>query len=106
MSPPPAVEYPAVTTPIQIKPKNTMQESLSSPASNGVSSDHGGSIPGGGVLQRTLSTASNDSEVPEFSSSIKGESRVPSTGDTNRDKCRELIVKALQKGYKDSECAT
>lgn len=94
MSPPPTAEHHPVTVPTLTKPKNNTQEAQSPSVSNGTS-DHSGS------LQRSLSTASNDSEVPEFSPSIKGESRVPSTGDPTRDKCRELIIKALEKGYKD-----
>lgn len=103
MSPPPAVEYPAMTTPTPVKSKSRVPDVISSPMSNGLSCDLTGS---GGGLQRSMSTTSNDSEVPEFASSIKGESRVTSTGDPSRDKCRELLTKALQKGYKDSEYAT
>ncbi|KAL5456961.1 hypothetical protein EMCRGX_G034190 [Ephydatia muelleri] len=98
MSPPPVVEYPAVTTPTPVKSKHSsVPDVLSSPVSNGLSCD----LSGGGGLQRSMSTTSNDSEVPEFSSSVKGESRVASSGDPSRDKCRELLTKALQKGYKD-----
>lgn len=38
-----------------------------------------------------------------FSPSISGDARLPPAGDAVRDRCRELLVKAMMKGYEKGE---
>ena len=72
--------------------------SSSSSLTNGeVASPHG-------VSQRRDSTQSDDGNIQLlFSPSIDGSARMASTGNDVRDRCRELIAKALQKGFTEGE---
>ena len=38
-----------------------------------------------------------------FSPSISGDARLPPSGDAVRDRCRELLVKAMMKGFEKGE---
>ena len=39
------------------------------------------------------------SEIVYFAPTIGGDSRVPATGDGVRDRCRDLLSKAMMKGF-------
>ena len=57
-----------------------------------------------GTSQRRDSTQSDDGNIQLlFSPSIDGSARMASTGNDVRDRCRELIAKALQKGFTEGE---
>lgn len=54
--------------------------------------------------QRRDSTQSDDGNIQLlFSPSIDGSARMASTGNDVRDRCRDLIAKALKKGFSDSK---
>ena len=56
------------------------------------------------VSQRRDSTQSDDGNIQLlFSPNIDGSARMASTGSDVRDRCRELIAKALQKGFTEGE---
>ena len=48
-------------------------------------------------------SVSSDSGVVYFDSGIPGESRIPATGDAVRDRCRELLAKAMMKGFENGQ---
>ena len=49
-------------------------------------------------------SVSSDTGIVYFAPNIVGESRVPATGDAVRDRCRELIAKAMMKGFEKGVC--
>lgn len=56
------------------------------------------------VQQRRDSTQSDDGNIQLlFSSNVDGSARAPSTGNDVRDRCRDLIAKALKKGFSDGK---
>ena len=70
-----------------------------------VSPQGGGKLGGGGQQQlRRDSTQSDDGNIQlVFSSSVDGSARMASTGNDVRDRCRELLAKAMKKGFSDGE---
>ena len=44
-------------------------------------------------------SVSSDSGIVYFSPSVAGDARNPATGDAVRDRCRELVAKAMMKGF-------
>lgn len=44
-------------------------------------------------------SVSSDSGIVYFSPSVDGDARIPATGDAVRDRCRELLAKAMMKGF-------
>ncbi len=76
---------------------NSGGASSSSPLPNGQMVSPSGS-------QRRDSTQSDDGNVQLlFSPNIDGSARAPSTGSEVRDRCRDLLAKALKKGFSDGE---
>ena len=54
--------------------------------------------------QRRDSTQSDDGNIQLlFAPNIDGSARAPSTGNDVRDRCRDLLAKALKKGFSDGE---
>ena len=54
--------------------------------------------------QRRDSVQSDDGNIQlVFSSTIDGSARMASSGNDVRDRCRDLITKALKKGFTESE---
>ena len=72
----------------------TYTEQLSNSSGEGSekNGDKNGDIP-----MRRLSSTSDDI-ILNFAQSVDGYSRVPSSGSEVRDRCRDLLAKALQKG--------
>ena len=84
----------------------TSNPSSSSNNSSGTTSSSSSSLTNGEVVspqganQRRDSTQSDDGSVQLlFPPSIDGSARVASTGNDVRDRCRDLIAKALKKGF-------
>ena len=86
----------------------------SNPGRNGSSNsnDSGGTsssspMPNGQMVspsgsQRRDSTQSDDGNIQLlFAPNIDGSARAPSTGNEVRDRCRDLLAKALKKGFSD-----
>ena len=89
----------------------------SNPGHNGSSNsnDSGGTsssspMPNGQMVspsgsQRRDSTQSDDGNIQLlFAPNIDGSARAPSTGNEVRDRCRDLLAKALKKGFSDGGC--
>ena len=77
----------------------TEQLSNSSHSSSEASEKNGDAIP----LRRLSSTS--DDIVLKFHQTVDGYSRVASTGSDVRDRCRDLIGKALRKGFDNGTVA-
>lgn len=115
-SPPKATTPSSETAQHQNPPTPPPVTYTSNPSSSGSGNDTGGttssssSVTNGevasphGVSQRRDSTQSDDGNIQLlFSPSIDGSARMALTGNDVRDRCRELIAKALQKGFTDGE---
>ena len=85
-SPPPVAYNPPSTS---IQPMTSSQESKNSSTTNG-------------AVRRMSSTS--DDFVLVFSGDISGMAREAPTGNEVRDRCRDLITKALKKGFENREC--
>ena len=76
---------------------NSGGTSSSSPLPNGQMASPSGS-------QRRDSTQSDDGNIQLlFAPNIDGSARAPSTGSDVRDRCRDLLAKALKKGFSDGK---
>ncbi len=85
-TPPPVAYNPSVSE----QPMTSSQQSKNSSMANG-------------ALRRMSSTS--DDFVLVFSGDISGISRTGSTGNEVRDRCRDLVAKALKKGFENGRCA-
>lgn len=64
-------------------------------------SDSNGSQKNGGDVPTRRLSSTSDEIILNFSSSVDGYSRVSSTGSDVRDRCRDLLAKALRKGLEE-----
>ena len=101
-SPPPVTYTPSTNTDSHSTTNsNTNAITSSASASNGETSMETITSPIPGPSRSD--SVSSDSGVVYFDPSIPGEARVPPTGDTVRDRCRELLAKAMLKGFENGE---
>jgi transcription elongation factor S-II len=102
-SPPPATYTPSTNTDNHSTKPST--NSNSTPITSSASASNGETpmetitspVPG----PSRSDSVSSDSGVVYFDPSIPGEARVPPTGDPVRDRCRELLAKAMMKGFEN-----
>lgn len=83
-------------------PPVTYSQQQSDTSSQGESTEgsekNGSEKNGGNIPLRRLSSTSSDEIILNFPSSVDSYSRMASTGSDVRDRCRDLLAKALKKG--------
>ena len=100
---------PPVTYTSNPGPNGSSSSSSSSNTDNGGGTNSSSPLPNGQVVspigsQRRDSTQSDDGNIQlMFSPNIDGSARAASTGNDVRDRCQDLIAKALKKGFSDGE---